>query len=113
MEADHAASTAAPLRTPAIDPVLLRELVAYLRHEGATLRQEWVGRITDAGLLVRIDREGRREVLVSGPLRHERVHVRGVRRIVERDERRVHVARRMGRCRPQQEPRRSDQLQHA
>src|SRR5919204_1511302 len=39
------------LQAPEIDTSLLRELVAYLRHERPGLREEWVRRISDAQLL--------------------------------------------------------------
>jgi rsbT co-antagonist protein RsbR len=41
----------APLRAPEIDSSLLRELVAYLHHNRAELREEWARRITHAQLL--------------------------------------------------------------
>ena len=36
---------------PDVDPALLRELVAHLRHERTPLREEWTRRITEAHLL--------------------------------------------------------------
>ena len=66
----------------------------------------------DARLLVRVDGERRRQILAAEALRDEGVHVGRVRRIVQRDERRIHVTGCARRCRPQQESRRSQQLQH-
>ena len=43
--------TTPPLHAPSVDSSLLHELVSYLRHNRTRLREEWVRRITDAGLL--------------------------------------------------------------
>jgi rsbT co-antagonist protein RsbR len=51
MDGDDAAMTSAPRQAPEVDATLLRELVGHLRHERAELREEWVSRIADAGLL--------------------------------------------------------------
>ena len=66
----------------------------------------------DARLLVRVHRERGREVLAAVLLRDERIDVGRVRRIVQGDERRIHVAGRSRGRRKQQESRRSGQLQH-
>ena len=51
MEGQITGVTSRPLDTTEIDPTLLRELVAHLREESSQLREEWVARISDAGLL--------------------------------------------------------------
>jgi rsbT co-antagonist protein RsbR len=51
MGADQNQATKVPITAPAVDADLLRELVDHLRQSQTALREEWVRRITDAGLL--------------------------------------------------------------
>jgi rsbT co-antagonist protein RsbR len=51
MEVDESQTTKIPITAQAIDADLLRELVDHLRQSRTDLREQWVRRITDAGLL--------------------------------------------------------------
>jgi rsbT co-antagonist protein RsbR len=51
MGADQNQATKVPITAPAVDAELLHELVDHLRGRRTALREEWVRRITEAGLL--------------------------------------------------------------
>ena len=67
---------------------------------------------TDARFFVRIHRESSREIWPAISLRDERIDVGRVRRVVQRDERRVHMTRRSGGRWNRHQSRRGSQPQH-